>query len=425
MCLGLWLCCAMLLPTPGRGAEPPGLPQAAYPASLPPESLARAAIAASPLTELARLSWQGEQAQARQLRAGSYEWTAKAAIQRRIERTGSSFTERELGLERGVRWSDKVTLDNRLAEAGIAAAVSGYEDAWHEAARLLLKAWFDTAREESTVHSLAEQLTLSRQQLQVVQRRVAAGDAPRLEALLAQGELERSEAALSMAQLRAQALRVEFDRRYPPLKALTGGNTAPSHPTATPDATALEQAILAENHEIELARANTELARLRFERSERDRRGDPTVGLRYAQERGGQENIVGISIAIPFGGVARDTRAQLAAIEAGKAEARQREVLARVGYEATRAAQAVARSRQIADQLTAAAGQARTVADLTAKAYAEGETPLASLLQARRQASEAQLAATVAQVSAEEAAARALLDAHRLWTPTPLDNRQE
>ncbi len=425
----LFIAFATPLSTPLAFAAP--TEAAAYPRSLPPEALARTAIAAAPLTELARLSWLGEQSQARLLRAGGHEWMAKATLQRRTEQTGKRFTEPELVLERGLRWGDKAAIDNRLAEAGQAAALSSYEDAWHESARALLRAWFDTAREESTVHGLASQVVLSRRQLAAVQKRVAAGDAPRLEALLAQGEQERSEAALASARQRAQALRVEFDRRYPALQALaldTQPLTDNPHrgtlevSPVTQDALALEQAILADNHEIELAKANTELARLRFARTDRERRGDPTIGVRYARERGGQDNLIGVSVAIPFGGVARDARAELAAIEARKAETREREVLARVGYEATQAARAVAQSHQIAAQLTAAARQAAVAADLAAIAYTEGETPLNSLLQARRQASEAQLAATLAQVASQEAAARALLDAHRLWTPTPLDN---
>ena len=398
----------------------------AYPSSLPPEPLARAAIAAAPMTELARLSWQGEQSQSRLLRAGGYEWAFRAALQRRVERTGRSFTEPELYLERSLRWGDKAALDDRLAEAGQVAAWSSYEDAWHESARALMRAWFDTAREDSTVRSQADQLALADQQLAAVQKRVAAGDAPKLEALLAQGELDRSAAALSSARQRAQFLRVAFDLRYPALALeypqLENGAPPGEVLPVTPDAATQEQAILAGNHEIELAKAHTEVARLRLARTDRDRRADPTIWVRYARERGGQENIVGISIAIPFGGVARNTRSELAAVEASKAETREREVLARVEYEAKQAARAVAQSRQIADQLAAAARHAATAADLAAKAYAEGEMPLGSLLQARRQAGESQLAATLAQVTTHEAATKALLDAHQLWTPAPLDN---
>ncbi len=399
-----------------------------YPKSLPPAPLARIAIAATPMTELARLGWQAEQSQARLLRSGSYEWTARATVQRRRERLGGGFTEPELSLERPVRWGNKTAIDGRLAEAGLAAALSSFEDAWHESGRALLKAWFDVAREESTVSSLVQQTELSRQQVSVVERRVAAGDAPRLETLLAQGEHERSMAALASARLQAQALRVAFDRKYPALQGmqLATLDTVPAAETITENVTdrvtQMTQAILADNHEIELAQANTLLARLRLERTESERRADPTVGIRYAQERGGQDNIIGVHIAIPFGSVARDTRTRLAAIEVDKAATREQETTVRVGYEAAQAAQAVGLTRQIAQQLVASAQKANTAATLAGKAYAEGESLLTNWLQARRQARETQLAATLAQVSAEEAATRAKLDAHQLWAPPPLDS---
>jgi outer membrane protein, heavy metal efflux system len=346
-------------------------------------------------------------------------------VQRRNERVGSSFNEREFAIERPLRWGNKAAMDGRLAEAGLATAVSGYEDAWHESGRALLKAWFDLAREERSIASLIAQAELSRQQVSVVERRVAAGDAPRLEALLAQGEHQRSLAALASTRLSTQALRVAFDRKYPALR----GQSLPTLPfspaTLQTDASSLEAAILADNHEIELAHATTTLARLRQERTHSEKRGDPTLGLRYAQERGGQDTVIGVHIAIPFslpfGTSARDTRSRLAQIEADKAEAREREVKVRVGVEAQQAAQAVAFSHQIALQLSAAAAQAHTAATLAGRAYAEGETLLTNWLQARRQASEAQLAASLAQVSALEAAARAQLDAHQLWVPLALE----
>lgn len=423
------LCILSMLHSPFSGAE--NAP-ASYPQSLPPAPLVRIAIAAAPMTELARLGWLAEQSQAGLLRSGSYEWTARVAVQRRRERLGSSFTEPELSLERPVRWGNKAAIDGRLAEAGLAAALSGFEDAWHESGRTLLKAWFDVAREESTVTSWVQQTELSRQQVSVVERRVAAGDAPRLETLLAQGEHERSVAALASARLHAQAQRVEFDRKYPALQGLRpatlgaasdiASDTPPATENTANSVAQMTQAILADNHEIELAQANTLIARLRLERTDSERRADPTVGIRYAQERGGQDNIIGVHIAIPFGSVARDTRARLAAVEADKAATREQETTVRVGYEAAQAAQAVPLTRQIAHQLTASAQKANTAATLAGKAYAEGETLLANWLQARRQASETQLAATLAQVNAEEAAARAQLDAHQLWTPPPLDS---
>jgi outer membrane protein TolC len=102
------------------------------------------------------------------------------------------------------------------------------------------------------------------------------------------------------------------------------------------------------------------------------------------------------------------------------AESREKEVLTRVGYEARKAAQAVSQYQEISFQLILASTRAGKAAELAGRAYEEGETSLTAWLQARRQASEAQLSATLAQVDAFEAMARAMLDAHQIWTaPTP------
>ena len=393
----------------------------AYPADLPPEALAHKAISAMPLTEQSRLGLKADQAQGALLRAGNHEWTSRLNLQRRQERiTGSRFAEVQLSLERGMRWGKKAQIDGRLAEQGTQAAISAYEDAWHEAARSLLKAWYDLAREESTLHSLQQQAALSADQLRVVERRVAAGDAPQLETLLAQADRERAQAAVASANQRAQALRIEFDRKYPVLRELhlpLEATSQVAQPSQAEDAAELEKTILSANHEIELAQAQTALARLRLERAQSELRADPTLGLHYGQERGGQDHIIGVSIAIPFGGEVRDSRVRLAAVEAEMAESREKEVLTRVGYEARKVALALAQTRGIAIQLASAASRAGTAADLAGRAYAEGETTLTAWLQARRQASEARLISTLAQVDALEAAARAMLDAHQVWTP--------
>lgn len=425
MKLNHWFGVLLLLSTTVSLADTTAPKQAGYPAGLPPEMLARTAIAAMPMSEQSRLGLKAEQVQGQLLKAGSYDWATRLNLQRRQERnTGNRFAEAQVSLERGVRWGNKAQLDGRLADQGAQAALSSYEDAWHETARSLLKAWFDVAREENTLKSQEQQVALSADQLRVVERRVAAGDAPRLEALLAQADLDRAQAAVASARQKATALRLEFDRKYPALRELhlSLREASLASPAAQADEEAkLEKTILDANHEIELAQAQTALARLRLERAQSDLRADPVVGLHYGQERGGQDHVIGVSIAIPFGGAVRDSRVRLAAVEAEMAESREKEVLIRVGIDARRVAQAVAQSRSIVTQLETAASRAHTAADLAGRAYAEGETTLTAWLQARRLASEALLISTLAQIDALEALARAMLDAHQVWTPPPPD----
>jgi outer membrane protein TolC len=63
-----------------------------------------------------------------------------------------------------------------------------------------------------------------------------------------------------------------------------------------------------------------------------------------------------------------------------------------------------------------AADKMRGNADLMGRAYTLGEMGLTDVLMARRQALEANLAATLARLDAAEARYRLLLDAHQLWS---------
>ena len=268
MKLNHWFGVLLLLSTAVSLADTTALKQVGYPTGLPPEMLARTAIAAMPMSEQSRLGLKAEQVQGQLLKAGSYDWATRLNLQRRQERnTGNRFAEAQVSLERGVRWGNKAQLDGRLADQGAQAALSSYEDAWHETARSLLKAWFDVAREENTLKSQEQQVALSADQLRVVERRVAAGDAPRLEALLAQADLDRAQAAVASARQKATALRLEFDRKYPALRELhlSLREASLASPAAQADEEAkLEKTILDANHEIELAQAQTALARLRL-----------------------------------------------------------------------------------------------------------------------------------------------------------------
>jgi outer membrane protein TolC len=66
-------------------------------------------------------------------------------------------------------------------------------------------------------------------------------------------------------------------------------------------------------------------------------------------------------------------------------------------------------------QLQRAQRQIERSAQLQARAYTLGESPLADLLLARRNALEAQLAADSAALDEMQSHARLLLDSHSLW----------
>ena len=114
--------------------------------SLPPVPPTRAVIAALPQVQAARAGVAVAQARGQRLQAGTYEWNLKLGAQQRRETGGPQYSEGEFALERSIRWGNKAQTDRDLGDAGVAAGQSGYADAWHEAVRGLLQAWYDWQR---------------------------------------------------------------------------------------------------------------------------------------------------------------------------------------------------------------------------------------------------------------------------------------
>ena len=384
--------------------------------SLPPVSPTREVISTLPQVQAARAGMALAQARSQQLAAGVHEWNLKLGAQQRKETAGPDYAESDLALERSIRWGGKAQTDRDLGDAGVAAGQSAYADVWHEAVRSLVVAWYGWQRERSTAAVLAQQAALAQDQLQVAARRVKAGDAPRMDQLMAQAEQDRTQAAEQLARAREQMQRQELQKRFPGLALETGPQAstadAPPLPGTSQD---WLQRIVSDNHEIELAEAELRQARLRSERARLDTRPDPLLGVRAARERSGQDNIVGVYVSIPLPGAYREgeQRATLALADA----AEQRLVQTRQRVEATAQRTVLQATNAVAvAQRQAAVQQAMAnVAQLAGKAYGLGEVTLTEALQARRTALDAALAADAARWDAQEAVTRVLVDAHRLW----------
>lgn len=408
---GLLLACGV---SGAQTLTPPPL----APLALPPVGPTRDVIAALPQVLAARAGVAVAQARSERLQAGTYEWAFKAGAQQRRDSAGSQFAENDFAIERSIRWGNKSEADKALGAAGVLAGELSYADVWHESVRGLLQSWYDWQRARSAQRVQDAQLTLAQQQLDVAARRVKAGEAPRMDLLMTQAERDRVQAALAQAQGRAQVQTYELMKRFPGLvltvepPAIAG---APLSLMSTQSATSWVARIVDDNHEVELAQAEARMARLQSERTQLDSRPDPLLGLRTANERGGQENIVGVYVTIPLTGAYRaaEQRATLALAEA----AEQRLNLTRQKVEAM--AQRVvlqAEQHQAAWQRLQAVQVAMDeVAQLAIKAYGLGELTLTEALQARRAALEAALAADAARWDALESVARVLVDAHQLW----------
>jgi outer membrane protein TolC len=185
---------------------------------------------------------------------------------------------------------------------------------------------------------------------------------------------------------------------------------------ALPDAdTTWLQRIMADNHELELAEAEAQVARLAAQRAQLDTRPDPLVGVRAARERGGAENVVGVYITVPISGALRTADARAAQAQADAAEQRLALTRQKVEAAAQRAVLQARHTRGVWERQQAVLVAMAQVAQLSSKAYALGEVSLTESLQARRNALDASLNAQAARWDALEAITRLLVDAHQLW----------
>ena len=378
----------------------------------------RAVITALPQVRAARAAQDEALARGQGLEAGSHEWTLRLGAQRLSESGGERYLENDVALERGIRWGGKAQADRDLGAAGVAAAQAGYADAWHEAVRSLVQDWYAWQRARSAARVQAQAVELTRQQREVATRRVRAGDAPRMDVMMAEAELGRMQAQQALAQGQEQVLQATLSRQYPGLVLEAPVDGPALTPEALPwsgDGPYWMGRILADNHEIERAEAEVRLARLESERAGLDTRADPTLGVHAARERGGADNVVGVYVAIPLGGARRDAEHRAALARLAMAEQRLVQTRQRVEAAAQRVAlqalQAQAAWQRQVEVEQAMAG----VAQLGIKAYDLGEMTLTESLQARRAALDAALAAEAARWDALEAASRVLVDAHQLW----------
>jgi outer membrane protein TolC len=408
-----WFIAAAAGPVLAQEGQPAPLPRLA----LPPVAATRAVIEALPQVQAARAGMALAQARSQQLAAGPYEWALKAGAQRRTETNGPQYAENEWALERSIRWGGKVQVDEDLGAAGVQAGQLAYADIWHEAVRDLLKAWYDWQRERGAAQVLAQQAALAQEQLRVATRRVQAGEAPRIDQMMAQAEYDRALAAQQQAQGREQVQRQELLQRFPGLALdAVPAQELLAEPQSLPgDVQGWVRRITDDNHEIELAQAELRQAQLQSERARLDGRPDPLLGVRTARERGGQDNVLGVYVTIPLPGAYREAGQRASLAQAEAAEHRLQQTRQRVTAMAQRVVLQAVQAISIWQRQSAVAQAMGRVADLAGKAYGLGEVSLSEALQSRRVALEAALAAQTARWDALEANSRLLVDAHQLW----------
>jgi len=356
-----------------------------------------------------------EQANQRKWNSGNYEFNLRAgSSQRSITNTGQKLKEWDVALERPLRLFNKVGIDENIGAAGVAHAEYALGDARHEASRTLLKLWFNWQREQSQATLWQHQMSILKQQSQMAETRVKAGDAPKLELNQALAAAAQAGVSWHQAQLRAQLAATELMRQFSAIQLPA------ALPISTPQAIANDypywkSRILDDNHELGMAQEQNHLQQLLVQRSLADQIPDPTVGIRYANEMGGNEKIAGVYVSVPLSyghrSAAAEGMAQQAAIAADQAAFVQH----RLESDSYATHMQAVKTYETWQQAHEAATAIRRNAELVAKAYRWGENSLSDSLTAQRFALESSLAESTAQLDANEARYRLLLDAHQLW----------
>lgn len=388
-------------------AEPP------VPADLPQTGAVLQALDNHPRVRAAQAELQAAQAEHDRLRAGSHEYGLRLSANRRNVAGGPEHNEWEAALERGLRLPGKARLDEQIGARGVEGAEERIGDARHETARQLLGLWYAALQAEAETRLWREQAALLAEEGRIVGQRVRRGDAARLETLQIEAALAQVHARIGQAEARSRMAQAELRAGFPELPAPVDTQAEPLLP-AGGEMEWIEHA-LEHNHELRAVQRAVEKMRLLAQRAESERLPDPILGLRYANEQGGEEKILGLSLSIALPGEGRRAAAGALAAQAEALSeteaATRRRLTAEAAANWQRAAGEVASHRRLKE----AAAELVRHADLAARAHELGELGLSEVLLARRQALEARLAAEQSRLAANEAIARLLLDAHRLW----------
>lgn len=382
---------------------------------LPPPAQVERALGEHLLVLNATSGLKLEQANQHKWNSGPYEFNLRAgSSQRNIASTGQKLKEWDVALERPLRLFNKVGIDQDIGTASVQRAEFTLGDAHHEAGRLLLKFWFNWQREQATAALWQQQVTILHQQALMTEKRVKAGDAPKLELNQADAAAAQASVSWHQAQLRALLAGNDLTRPFPAI--VLPENLQPAIPQSIEhDFAFWKERIFDDNHELGMVQAQSQVQNLLAQRSRADQIPDPTVGLRYANEMGGNEKVSGIFLTVPLSIGHRSATAEGVEQQAAMAADQAAYVKRRLEGDVYAAHLQAVKSFETWQQAHEAAQAIRSNADLVARAYTLGESSLSDSLSARRIALESSLAENLAQLDANEARYRLMLDAHQLW----------
>ncbi|MBI1175723.1 MAG: transporter [Sideroxydans sp.] len=396
-------------------AAPVSAAETSYP-DLPPPAQVNAALDSNINVITAETNIKLEQSNQRKWQAGNHEFNLRAgSAQRNIANTGQRLKEWDVALERPIRMFGKSGLDDDIGAEGVIRAEYALGDARHEAGRTLLHLWFNWQREQAQTGQWLQQVDILRNQAAMTEKRLLAGDVPKMELNQAQAAVAQAEVSLQQARTRSALAAAELRRQFPAL-------ALPQHPGTTEpvpvehDLDYWKTRFLDDNHQLGMAHAESRIQQLLAQRSRADRMPDPTVGVRYSSEMGGNEKVTGVYLSVPLSYGLRNATAEGANYQAEIAAEHETSIRQQLENDIYSTYTLATGSYAAWRQAHEAAISMRQNADLMTRAYGLGESGLPEVLNARRLALESALAETVAQFDANETHYRLLLDGHQLWS---------
>jgi outer membrane protein, heavy metal efflux system len=286
-----------------------------------------------------------------------------------------NLEEREVGVELPL-WRPG---ERRAAESLGAAAKGGSSAAAtalrHEIIGMLRMSLWDIERAANELAVARDAARIAGELQAAIDRRFAAGEVPLSDTLLIRSSAMEREAAV----IEAEALLVDAERAY---QSLTGLDTKP---TDFSEALTDREDFDDSHPLLRLAESEVEQALAAVELTRRSSKGNPSLTIGPADQRGAFSNYwarsVNLSVSMPFGGRAHSAAATAASSRAAtQAEADRRQLLRELDlelHEAKHTLLVIEESLTLAEQRSELAAQGFAMSE---RAFAEGETTVLELL---------------------------------------------
>lgn len=383
---------------------------------LPPPDVVQTIIDTHPLVEKAGSDVRGAEAEAEKLRVGDQEFVASGGYDNRNVKQQGHFNEWEVGLSRPIRLPGKAELDVQAGGLGLEAQQAARAWSRHQVAVLLLESWVGWVEAEALAAIDRQEEENWTAEHQAMVKRVAVRDASQLDLEQIATVLARAKGNSALSKGKARETLATLRRQFPDL-------AVPAHPPtiAAPDAPTRPfpdwfQLIQSHNDALRFAELEAKKLDAVAKRKAQDQWADPTVGVRYFSEMGGDESGGGITFSIPLGGGYRNASTDLARADASAAWSN----LAAARRQASDTAdQLIVRAESNFNnwrQEALALASSESVRKKSARAFELGQLSLSDYLLATRQHYETVRAEIQARAATQMYFVRLQIDAKELWS---------